>query len=65
MKQRNLAHVNNSEEDILHVTQAMYRIYVLGEHDSADQPKAGIMDGTRTGYIWPPFLTRHPELIRQ
>lgn len=65
MKQRNLVYVNNSEEDILQVTQAMYRLYVLGEHGSADRPKVGIMDGKHTGYIWPPFLTSHPELIRQ
>ena len=65
LNQYNIVHEDNSEEDILLVTTAMYNEFVLGNTESGSERgvffDAGLNHGNE---IWPEFLKRHPELLQ-
>lgn len=63
MKQMGLIHVDNSDDDILQVTESMYHLYVLQEKSHAEVPCIISQEAHHCGDIWHPFLARHPELI--
>lgn len=55
MRRQGMVYIDNSEDDILQITEAMYRTYILGEKVS--------YVATPNCDIWPPFLAYHPELL--
>ncbi len=65
VKRNNIVHEDNSEEDILLVTAAMYNEFVAGNRGAGAQGgdffDAGLNHGNE---IWPEFLKRHPELLQ-
>jgi len=65
LKRNNIVHEDNSEEDILLVTTAMYNEFVLSNMESRSE-RGGFFDaGLNHGNeIWPEFLKRHPELLQ-
>lgn len=63
MRDQELTFVQNTEDDILQVTEAMYRAYVLGERGTADAiEKVNNRVGPENNGIWPEFLIAHTAL---